>query len=111
MNDFAFGPRSERGYDHDAVETFPWPVVAGYDDIHRWMDQGLAVNAACMVGHRSEQLSLGASPLRDCEAGLLLHRSGLPKPRCTWLQSLCRVIIGQGFMWGPTSAGDGPTAA
>jgi hypothetical protein len=41
-----FPQRSERGYDAAAVETFPWPVIAGYDDVHRWMDQGLAVHAA-----------------------------------------------------------------
>src|SRR5438552_959237 len=41
-----FPRRSERGYDAAAVETFPWPIVAGYDDIHRWMDQGQAVHAA-----------------------------------------------------------------
>jgi len=27
-------------YDHKAVETFPWPVVAGYHDVHRWMVYG-----------------------------------------------------------------------
>jgi hypothetical protein len=41
-----FPPRGERGYDAAAVETFPWPVVAGYEDVHRWMDQGQAVHAA-----------------------------------------------------------------
>ncbi len=41
-----FPPRSERDYAAAAVETFPWPVVAGYDDIHRWMDEGQAVHAA-----------------------------------------------------------------
>jgi hypothetical protein len=41
-----FPPRGERGYDAAAVETFPWPVMAGYDDVHRWMDQGHAVHTA-----------------------------------------------------------------
>jgi tetratricopeptide (TPR) repeat protein len=41
-----FPPRGERGYDAAAVETFPWPVMAGYDDVHRWMDEGHAVHAA-----------------------------------------------------------------
>src|SRR5437660_7244998 len=41
-----FPLRGERGYDTAGVETFPWPVVAGYEDIHRWMDQGQAVHAA-----------------------------------------------------------------
>jgi len=40
-----FPARSERGYDAAAVETFPWPVIAGYEDVHRWMDQGQAVHA------------------------------------------------------------------
>src|SRR5438270_9017744 len=41
-----FPPRGERGYDAAAVETFPWPVVAGYEDVHRWMDRSQAVHAA-----------------------------------------------------------------
>ena len=41
-----FPPRDERAYDAAAVERFPWPVVAGYDEVHRWMDQGQAVHAA-----------------------------------------------------------------
>ncbi len=41
-----FPVRGERGYDTAGVETFPWPVVAGYEDVHRWMDQGQAVHAA-----------------------------------------------------------------
>src|SRR2546430_1463465 len=41
-----FPPRGGRGYDAAAVETFPWPVVAGYEDVHRWMDQGQAVHTA-----------------------------------------------------------------
>ena len=41
-----FPSRGKRGYDVAAVETFPWPVVVGYDDVHRWMDQGQAVHAA-----------------------------------------------------------------
>jgi hypothetical protein len=41
-----FPPRSERSYDADAVKRFPWLVIAGYDDVHRWMDAGQAVHAA-----------------------------------------------------------------
>jgi hypothetical protein len=41
-----FPPRGERGYDTAGVETFPWPVVAGYEDVHRWMDLNQAVHAA-----------------------------------------------------------------
>jgi hypothetical protein len=33
-------------YNHTLLQTFPWPVIAGYDDVHRWMDQGQAVHAA-----------------------------------------------------------------
>jgi hypothetical protein len=44
-----FPPRGERGYDAAAVETFPWPVVAAYQDVHRWMDQGQAVHAAWQI--------------------------------------------------------------
>jgi hypothetical protein len=44
-----FPPRNERGYDAAAVETFPWPVVADYHEVHRWMDQGQAVYAAWKV--------------------------------------------------------------
>jgi hypothetical protein len=41
-----FPPRGQRDYAAEAVETFSWPVIAGYDDVHRWMDQDLAVHAA-----------------------------------------------------------------
>src|SRR5215831_17141931 len=41
-----FPPRDKRRYDAAGVEAFPWPVTAGYDDVHRWMDQGQAVHAA-----------------------------------------------------------------
>src|SRR5215831_1869834 len=41
-----FPPRDKRRYDAAGVEAFPWPVIAGYDDFHRWMDQGQAVHAA-----------------------------------------------------------------
>ncbi len=44
--DALFPPRRDRGYAAAAVETFPWPVTAGYDDVHHWMDQGQAVHAA-----------------------------------------------------------------
>jgi len=40
-----FPPRSERDYAAAAVEIFPWPIVAGYDDVHHWMDEGQAVHA------------------------------------------------------------------
>jgi tetratricopeptide (TPR) repeat protein len=40
-----FPSRRERGYLAE-FETFPWPAVAGYEDVHRWMDQGQAVHAA-----------------------------------------------------------------
>jgi tetratricopeptide (TPR) repeat protein len=40
-----FPSRGERGY-LAAFETFPWPVVTGYEDMHRWMDQDQAVHAA-----------------------------------------------------------------
>lgn len=46
---FDFGSRDDRCYDHEAGQQFPWPVVAAYDDIHRWMDQGLAVHAAWQI--------------------------------------------------------------
>jgi len=46
-----FPPRSERDYAAAAVETFPWPVVATYDDIHRWMDEGQAVHPVNLQGH------------------------------------------------------------
>ena len=46
---YDFGSRADRGYDHEAIERFPWPVVAAYDDIHGWMDQGLAVHAAWQI--------------------------------------------------------------
>src|ERR1700751_6092643 len=41
-----FPPRSGRRYAALGIETFPWPVVAGYEDVHRWMDQDQAVHAA-----------------------------------------------------------------
>jgi hypothetical protein len=41
-----FPPRGERGYDTAGVETFPWPVTAGYEAVHHWMDHGQAVHAA-----------------------------------------------------------------
>jgi tetratricopeptide (TPR) repeat protein len=44
-----FPPRSNRAYDAVGVETFPWPVVAGYDDVHRWMDEDQAVHAAWQI--------------------------------------------------------------
>jgi hypothetical protein len=43
----SFPPRgnNDRFYDAGAVERFTWPVVAGYEDVHRWMDRGQAVHA------------------------------------------------------------------
>jgi hypothetical protein len=44
-----FPPRNERPYDAPAVETFPWPVTAGYEDLHRWMDENQAVHPALQL--------------------------------------------------------------
>lgn len=62
-----FPPRDQREYAAEAVERFPWPVVAGYEQIHRWMDQGLAVNAAWQVRDAWEALIkfLGAVAVSD----------------------------------------------
>jgi hypothetical protein len=40
-----FDPFGRRNYDADAVKRFPWPVVAGYHDVHRWIDAGLGDDA------------------------------------------------------------------
>src|SRR5262245_50492798 len=61
-----FPPRGERGYAAAAVERFPWPVIAGYEDVHRWMDQGQAVHAAWQ--------------LRDVWEGLLKFLATLAVP-------------------------------
>ncbi len=45
-NSNPFADAGRRDFDHDAVERFPWPVVVGYADVHRWMDDGQAVHAA-----------------------------------------------------------------
>src|ERR1700730_6962077 len=44
-----FTQRSERGYDAAAVETFPWAVMAGYHEVHQWMDLGQEVHAAWQI--------------------------------------------------------------
>jgi tetratricopeptide (TPR) repeat protein len=44
-----FPPRDERDYDADAVERFPWPVVARYDEVHRAMDAGEPVYATWLL--------------------------------------------------------------
>jgi tetratricopeptide (TPR) repeat protein len=78
-----FPPRSERGYDAAAVETFPWPVIAGYEDVHRWMDQGQAVHAAWQIRDVWEGLikflgtlavadHLASAPAEDSRIGRLL---------------------------------------
>src|SRR5215472_6311366 len=87
-----FPPRGERGYDAAGVETFPWPVVAGYDDVHRWMDHGQAVHAAWQLRDVWEGLikflatlavadHLAASPAEDPRISpllaLLLNDRGL----------------------------------
>src|SRR5438552_10968870 len=87
-----FPRRSERGYDAAAVETFPWPIVAGYDDVHRWMDQGQAVHAAWQLRDVWEGLlkflgtlavadHLAAAPAEDSRTkkllGQLLKKDGL----------------------------------
>jgi tetratricopeptide (TPR) repeat protein len=80
-----FPPRGARGYDAVAVETFPWPVVAGYDDVHRWMDQGQAVHAAWQLKDAWEALlkflatlavadHLAAAPAEDPRTRRLLDQ-------------------------------------
>jgi len=69
----AFPPRGEdRPYDADAVERFPWPAVAGYDDVHHWMDEGQAVHAAWVLRDVWEGLIrfLSCVALADRLAGL-----------------------------------------
>jgi hypothetical protein len=81
----SFPPRgdNDRFYDAAAVELFPWPVVAGYEDIHRWMDQGQAVHAAWQLRDVWEGLikflgtlvvadHLASAPPEDPRTGLLL---------------------------------------
>ncbi len=79
-----FPPRGERDY-AAAVETFPWPVVAGYEDVHRWMDQGQAVHAVWQFRDVWEGLlkflatlavadHLTAAPAEDARTGKLLAK-------------------------------------
>src|SRR5437867_5958435 len=93
-----FPPRRQRGYDHEAVETFPWPVVACYDDVHRWMDQDLIVYAAWQLRDAWEALIkfLGTLAVAD-------HLVSVPveEPRTSKL--LAR-LLGK-----PLSLGDWPT--
>src|SRR4051812_14244565 len=78
-----FPSRGERGYHHEAVQTFPWPVVAGYEDVHRWMDQGQAVHTAWQLRDVWEGLikflatlavadHLASPAPEDCRTGPLL---------------------------------------
>jgi len=80
-----FPPRGERDYDAAGVESFPWPAVAGYDDVHRWMDQGQAVHAVWQVRDAWEGLlkflatlavadHLAAAPPEDPRTGRLLAK-------------------------------------
>src|SRR5436305_1370081 len=65
----AFPPLGDdRPYDADAVERFPWPAVAGYDDVHHWMGDGQAVHAAWQLRDVWESLIrfLGCVALGDC---------------------------------------------
>src|SRR4051794_3352573 len=89
---FAFGTRAQRGYDHEATERFPWPVVAGYDEVHRWMDEDLAVNAAWQLRDCWEGLikflgtlaiadHLGAAPLSEDRSRRLLATLVVRNPR------------------------------
>jgi len=89
----AFPPRGDdRPYDADAVKRFPWPAVAGYNDVHHWMDQGQAVHAAWQLRDVWESLirflgcvalsdrlvSLGADdPVRHALLARLLTTRGL----------------------------------
>jgi tetratricopeptide (TPR) repeat protein len=69
---------------------FPWPVVAVYDDIHRWMDAGQAIHAAWQVRDAWEGLikflgtlavadHLATAPPNDPHTSLVLAR--LLKPQ------------------------------
>jgi hypothetical protein len=80
-----FPPRSKRGYDAAPVETFPWPVVAGYEDVHRWMDGGESVHAAWQIRDVWEGLlkfmatlaiadHLATAPAEDARARTLLKQ-------------------------------------
>ncbi len=95
----SFDPRSQRGYDYDAVGTFPWPVVAGYEDMHGWMDEGLAVYAAWQVRDVWEALLKLLATLLNPEGLSLGHwptlielalKDGRPTLR---LQTLCQLLF------------------
>jgi tetratricopeptide (TPR) repeat protein len=94
-----FPPRGGRHYDHDAVERFPWLVVAGYDDVHRWMDAGQAVNAAWQLRDVWESFLkfLGSAAVAD-----RLAAAGPDDPAISPL--LARLLKPQGL-----SLGDWPT--
>ena len=68
-----FTPRGERTYATVAIETFPWPVTAGYEDIHRWMDQGQAVHAAWQLRDDWEGLLKFLATLAVAD-----HRAAVP---------------------------------
>jgi hypothetical protein len=87
-----FPPRGVRPYDAAAVETFPWPVTAGYEDLHCWMDQNQAVHAAWQLRDVWEGLlkflatlaladHFAAVPMEDQRTktlfGQLLQKAGL----------------------------------
>jgi hypothetical protein len=80
-----FPPRGERGYDTAGVETFPWPVITGYDDVHRWMDAGQAVHAVWQLRDVWEGMlkflatlavadHLTAAPSDDARTGKMLAK-------------------------------------
>jgi tetratricopeptide (TPR) repeat protein len=90
----SFDPRPDRPYDHQAVATFPWPVVACYDAVHTWMDQDLAVYAAWQLRDAWEALlkflataavadHLAAAPADDPRTSPLLARLLKPKGLAT----------------------------
>jgi len=78
-----FPLRGERSYDAAAVETFPWPVTAGYQDVHRWMDQGQAVHAAWQLRDVWEGLLkfLATLAVADYFAASSTRRSQYPARR------------------------------
>ena len=53
--------------DKRAVELFPRPVVAAYDDMHRWLDQELPVNGPSRTSNGSATFCTNSS-----------HQSGWP---------------------------------
>src|SRR5712692_10310243 len=96
-----FPPRSERGYAAAAVETFPWPVVAGYEDVHHWMDEGQPVYAAWKLRDVWEGLikflatlavadHLASAPVEDPRTPKVLAQ--LLNPRGLSLEDWARVM-------------------